>query len=111
MFGKSAWFRTKRVGWGVRPVCWQGWLYAVLWVAVIGLPFIGLMLSDLWFESLIWTAVMMGALVWDVRQVRRALETPASSLEEPVDVLFIDENTAPDPAYFATRSYDLHARR
>jgi len=111
MFGKSDWFCTKRVGWGVRPVCWQGWLYAVVWAAVIGMPFIGLMLSNLWFEALIWTAIMMGALVWDVRQVRRELETPHHSLEEPLDVLFIDENTVPDPAYFATRSYDLHARR
>jgi hypothetical protein len=54
---------------------------------------------------------MMGALVWDVRQVRRELETPTSSLEDPVDVLYIDENTTPDPACFATRSFDLHAHR
>lgn len=111
MFGKSAWFRTKKVGWGIRPVCWQGWLYVGLWAAVIGLPFVALMVSQLWFESLIWAAIMMGALVWDVRQVRCELDAPPQALEEPVDVLFIDENTAPDPAYFATRSYDLHARR
>ena len=111
MFGKSAWFRTKSIGWGIRPICWQGWAYAVMWAAVIGLPFIGLLLSHLWLESLIWTAVMMGAMVWDVRQVRRELEAPARALEEPVDVLYIDENTVPDPTYVATRSYDLHARR
>ncbi len=111
MFGNSAWFRTKKIGWGIRPISWQGWLYAIVWAAVIGLPFIGLLLSHLWFESLIWAAIMMGALVWDVRQVRRELETPARALEEPVDVLFIDEDTTPDPAYFATRSFDLQARR
>ncbi len=34
----AGWFRKKRVGWGVTPAGWQGWvLTAVLIAAVIGI--------------------------------------------------------------------------
>lgn len=109
MFGNPVWFRKKNVGWGLRPVSWKGWLYAALWTAVICLPFIGLLAYHLLIESLIWVVIMMVALLCDVRQIRRGMEQARRS--DPADILVIDENTAPDPSYCATRSYDLHLRR
>jgi hypothetical protein len=29
-----AWFGQKRVGWGLRPVSWQGWVLTVLYLLV-----------------------------------------------------------------------------
>ena len=75
MFGKPGWFRQKTVGWGLRPVSWKGWLYAVVWAGVISVPFIGLLANHLLFESLVWVVVMMVALLWDVQQVRRDMDT------------------------------------
>jgi hypothetical protein len=109
MFGKPAWFRKKKVSWGLRPVSWQGWLYAGVWVGVICLPFVGLLASHLLFESLVWVVVMMVALLWDVHQIRRDMDM--AHQQDTADVLVIDENTEPDPSCFATRSYDLRLRR
>ncbi len=71
-------------------------------------PFIGLLASHLLFESLVWVVVMMVALLWDVHQVRRDMDT--AHQDDAADILVIDENTEPDPSYFATRSYDLRLR-
>ena len=35
MFGKPQWFREKKLGWGLTPVTWQGWVYALVWAAVL----------------------------------------------------------------------------
>lgn len=32
---KTAWFGPKRIGWGWRPVSWQGWAVALLFLALI----------------------------------------------------------------------------
>jgi hypothetical protein len=109
MFGKPAWFRKRTVRWGLRPVSWKGWLYAAVWVAVIGVPFIGLVANHLFFESVVWVVVMMLALVWDVRQVRREMD--AVQGDSSPEVMVIDEHTEPDPSYFATRSYDFRLRQ
>jgi hypothetical protein len=29
------WFGRKRVGWGLRPVTWQGWLVTIVYIAII----------------------------------------------------------------------------
>ena len=34
MFGSPDWFRPKTIGWGLTPVRWQGWAYALTWVSV-----------------------------------------------------------------------------
>lgn len=109
MFGKPEWFRKKSVGWGVRPVTWKGWLYGVLWAGVICIPFIALLAHAKVLESLIWVVVMMFAMLWDVQGVMREMDIPTAEIDE--DLLVIDEDTEPDPAYFATRSYDLHVPR
>ncbi|MHB0956017.1 MAG: hypothetical protein ACYC6N_19785 [Pirellulaceae bacterium] len=122
MFGKPEWFRKKKVGWGLDPVSWKGWLYTALWAAAIAVPFVGLLISHLWLEALVWSAVMMAALLWDVRQVRRDMDVshvtdvPLDRNADPPhqdvpDILVIDEHTEPDPSYYATRSYDLRTRR
>ena len=119
MFGKPEWFQKKSVGWGLRPVVWKGWLYALLWAGVICVPFIALLANAQVVESLIWVVVMIFALLWDVQHVMREIDAPIVAAEvddveveavDDDDVLIIDENTRPDPAYFATRSYDLHHR-
>jgi len=107
MFGNPAWFRKKTVGRGLRPVSWKGWLYVAVWSAVVCVPFVGLLACSLVIEALIWVAVMMLALAWDVRHVRRDMET---ARRDTADILVIDEHTEPDPSYFATRSYDLELR-
>lgn len=109
MFGNPVWFRKKTVGWGLRPVSWKGWLYAAAWVAVICAPFIALLACHLVLESLVWVVVMMVALLWDVRQVRRGVDMARK--DDAADILVIDENTEPDPAYYATRSYDFRLRQ
>ena len=35
MITKHPWFGPKRIGWGWRPVSWEGWLITVLCVAVV----------------------------------------------------------------------------
>ncbi|MGH7882461.1 MAG: hypothetical protein ACREN8_06085, partial [Candidatus Dormibacteraceae bacterium] len=37
---KRAWFGPKRVGWGLTPIAWQGWLVT----AIFGLAVLALML-------------------------------------------------------------------
>lgn len=32
---RRSWFGPKRVGWGIRPQTWQGWLITLLVVALI----------------------------------------------------------------------------
>jgi len=126
MFGKPQWFCKKTVGWGLRPVDWRGWVYAMVWAAVICVPFVSLLVQSKVIESLIWVVAMMAAMLWDVRSVMRDIDAPAEQVAEVAevieaeeaevdagedDVLIIDEDTEPDPRYFATRSYDLHLGR
>lgn len=35
MITKHPWFGPKRIGWGWRPVSWEGWFVTVLIVAVV----------------------------------------------------------------------------
>jgi len=35
MITKRPWFGPKRIGWGWRPVSWEGWLATVLCVALV----------------------------------------------------------------------------
>ncbi len=116
MFGKPEWFQKKNVPWGLRPVCWRGWLYAIVWAGVICVPFVALLVSGKAVESVIWVVAMMFFMLWDVQQTRRGLDVPMAELGEPDtgsdeddDVLIIDEDT--EPAHFATRSFDFQVRR
>ena len=103
MFGKPDWFEKKRLGWGIRPICRQGWSYTALWLGVLVLPFVLLISERLVVESLVWLAAAMGALVWDVRQILAAM----SPTDE--DVLYIDE-TETLSEQFDTRKFDFRLR-
>lgn len=36
MIGKPEWFEPRTSGWGMRPVCWQGWVYVgCTWALVV----------------------------------------------------------------------------
>lgn len=113
MFGNPAWFRPKTVGWGLTPVCWQGWIYALAWIGVIGLPFVGMLWWEMAPQALVWLAVMTGGLIYDVRDIRRQMARanfktpgPGTPVAADKDVLYIgdsDSGTRP----LATRNYSL----
>lgn len=103
MFGKPDWFKKKQRGWGITPICRQGWSYTALWVGVLVLPFVLLIGQHLVAESLVWLAAGTGALVWDVRQILAAMH-PADK-----DVLYIDE-TETVSEQFASRNFDFRLR-
>ncbi len=109
MFGKPEWFRKKKIGWGLRPISWKGWLYSLIWVLVICVPFLALVANHLLLESLVWAVVMMITLLWDVQQVMKQMHAPRPTQE--ADLLIIDDDTHPDSSQFATRSFDLRVRR
>ncbi len=106
MFGKPQWFRRKKVGWGLRPVTVQGWLYTAAWSAVLALPFATLVLRNQPAEALIWLAAACVLLVYDVRQIM-AVMTPSQPAE---DVLYIGDDEASNER-LATRNYDFRLRR
>ena len=103
MFGKPDWFKVKRIGWGITPVCRQGWCYLGLWVGVLVLPFVLLISQRLAVESLVWLTAAMGAFVWEVRQILAAMRSPDE------DVLVIDD-TETLSKEFATRNFDFRLR-
>ena len=111
MFGKPQWFRPKSIGFGVVPVSWQGWLYTGGWLGAVGLPF--LLLLSRWqpLEAGAWLVLSLGALSYDVWQIRRALLTPVASAPPKTDdnVLYILDSQPGQQA--ATRNYNLQVRR
>ncbi|MBC8353761.1 MAG: hypothetical protein H8E66_17315 [Planctomycetes bacterium] len=103
MFGKPAWFKEKRSGRGITPICRQGWAYTAIWAGILVLPFLILIGEQLVLESLVWLAATGGTLVWDVRQIMAAMRP------EDEDVLYIDE-TETLSEEFATRNFDFRLR-
>ena len=114
MFGKPEWFRPKRIGWGLVPICWRGWLYTALWMLVMILPFLILLGRGQVPEAVLWLAGTMTVLVWDIRTVLRAmnppavLPTPAPPKPRP-EIEFLDDDDASD-GQLATRNFDMRLR-
>ena len=104
MFGKPEWFEEGRLGFGLKPVSWQGWAYSGGWVAVIALPTLALMSQRLGVESLIWMAAAITAAIWDVRSIWREKQP-----QQPDDVLYIDDDEAA-PEQFASRNFKFRLR-
>lgn len=104
MFGKPSWFKEKTFGWGLYPICRQGWIYTAVWAGVLCVPFLLLLSFRGVPESLIWMAVAIGVLIWDVRKILQQMRR-----KDEQDVFFIgeDNNAA---SHVATRNYDLHVR-
>ena len=105
MFGKPEWFQERQVGWGLRPVAWQGWAYSASWIAVIAVPFLGLLIQGLVAESLIWMTVATAAIVWDVHSILREIKP-----REDDDVLYIGDDEALSEQ-FASRNFNFRLRR
>jgi hypothetical protein len=104
MFGKPEWFQEKRIGWGLKPVSWQGWTYSATWLAVIALPFFGLLIQGLVAEALIWMAATVSTVLWDVRSILRE-----KKVDQVEDVLYIDEDESLSPT-FASRKFNFRLR-
>ena len=106
MFGKPHWFRKKKIGWGLTPITFQGWVYAVTWAAVLVLPFVMLVLRYQAVEAMIWLTAAGGFLMYDIRHIMVAMKPPASA----DDVLYIGDD---EPAHnrLATRNFNFQVRR
>ena len=103
MFGKPEWFQEKKIGVGLKPVAWQGWMYTVAAALVIGAPFLMLLAGGRGPEAMIWLTAATGALVWDMRQVIASMHKPQAE-----EVFVINDET--DISSLATRNFDLHLR-
>ena len=109
MFGKPQWFRPK--------TSWQGWLYTGCWSAAIAMPILVFIWRHQPAEAATWLALALGALVFDVWQMRRALHPkssgaaltggPATTKDD--GVLYILDSQPGQQA--ATRNYNLQVRR
>ena len=104
MFGKPEWFREKTLGWGLSPVSWQGWLYTLIWATVLAGPTIGLIATAKFWEALVWLAVAMGLLIWDVWQIIAQMR----EAQREHDVFVIDETT--DAEQISTEKYEFRLR-
>jgi len=121
MFGKPRWFRPKAIGWGVVPITWQGWGYSAGWTAAILSPFMLLVSREQPLEALAWLGIGIGALAWDVRQIRSGMGLPPSRRATPApaavpsaakhddNVLYIMDSSP--GAAVATRNYRMQVRR
>ena len=105
MFGKPEWFRTKVVGWGLQPRVWQGWAYSLAWMAATAMPFVALISRRQVPEACIWLLLTGGMLIWDVANIRQAVE---NSLGD--EVLYIGDDGECCKMRMAARSADFQAR-
>jgi hypothetical protein len=120
MFGKPHWFRPKRYGWGLKPIAWQGWAYALVWTLVLALPFLLLLARQQPVEAALWLALSLAALGYDVGQILRAIrgsgqrqaQVPSAAPGSPRadDRLLYIGDSAPVEAV-ATRNFRLGVRR
>jgi len=107
MFGKPQWFRDKKLGWGLTPITWQGWVYTTIWGAAIAGPFVMLVTRENVLGAGVWVAAMLGALVWDVWQIKRARNAPTVAAKKET-VLYIGDD---DATNVSTKNLDLTLRR
>lgn len=117
MFGQPQWFRPKSIGVGIVPVSWQGWLYTAGWTSAVAVPFLLLIGRHQPLEATVWMVVSLGALFFDVRQIRRAITHPSG----PVLATAVPANPADDNVLYildnqpgqnvATQNYNLRVQR
>ncbi len=104
MFGKPEWFKEKTFGWGLTPITWQGWVYTLVWLGVLVLPFLAfLFIVGKAPEACLWLGFGIMVLFWDVKSIIREMRYLAAG-----DVFVIDEET--DSSHLDTRNYDMHIR-
>jgi hypothetical protein len=74
MFGKPRWFKPKRFGWGLTPVSWQGWIYVLVWIVVLLIPYLCCL-----YAAGLWPATgleffLIALLAADTWQILRAIK-------------------------------------
>ena len=106
MFGKPEWFRKKTIGWGLTPITAKGWAYALIWGAVLAVPFTLLVLRHQPVEAMIWIAAAGAFLLYDVRHILIAMQPPVVATE---DVMYIGDDEPSE--HLATRNFDFQLRR
>lgn len=104
MFGKPEWFKKKTWGWGLVPITREGWIYTGVAAGIVAVPFNLLLFTRGVPEAAIWMLASAGFLVWDVRQIIRAIDGP-----EPAKDLFYIGDDEHDSVQ--TRQLDLKLRR
>lgn len=114
MFGNPTWFRPKIIGYGLKPVTWQGWAYTLTWAVVLLVPFWALLMRHQVVEALAWLGCSVAFLCYDVWQIRRGLMPPVAAGRPGVPqandgIWFLAEENAALPV--ATRNYDLKLKR
>ena len=105
MFGQPEWFAGKAFGCCLRPACWKGWIYNLIWVALTLIPTVGLLAARGPIEAVIWLMAATATWCWDARQIRRA----ATGATTPDDVLYIDDDGRSDAV--TTKNYELHLKQ
>ncbi len=103
MFGKPEWFKKKVLGWGLTPVSWQGWVYALVWAGVITGPFTYMIVNEMIVQSIVWLVAGILAITYDVYLILQAMEA-----EERKKLFFIGEDG--DDAKVVTKNFDLEVR-
>ncbi len=109
MFGKPHWFRPKKIGWGLTPITWQGWVYTLVWACLIAGVFNLLLFVTIDGRALripeacIWLAVSIGALIWETRGILKAIRAAEDDKR-----YFIGDDDG--ESHVTTRNYDLHVR-
>lgn len=111
MFGKPNWFRKRKKSWGLVPISFQGWAYALAWVAVLAIPFTALVLRHQAIEAMIWLVAAGGLLMYDVRHIMVAMQQPSVADAEADDVLYIGDDDAGQNHRLATRNFNFQLRR
>jgi hypothetical protein len=108
MFGKPEWFKDRKVGWGLTPIMWQGWIYTLVWGAAIAGPFILLMSRENPMGAGVWMLATMSGLVWDVWQIKRARNLPPVATRKKEPILYIGDDNATE---LSTKNLDMQLRR
>ena len=62
---KKIWFPAKRYGWGWGPpVCWQGWVFLLLWIAASsGSAYFAIVRLEKFWLFFIFEAILIGVLI------------------------------------------------
>ena len=102
MFGKPEWFQSNCGGWFLRPKSWQGWAYALAWVAALVVPCYALLSRRQGPEAIAWTIISIGLSLWDSAIIRKA--SPASIAQQP---FYIGDDAEIPATQLAVRKFRL----
>ena len=70
---KAEWFQPKRIGWGLTPRTWQGFVWAILWAFVLIIPACSVAAGNWFWGSLVFAAlfsVLMNDVVCILQELK-----------------------------------------